>query len=139
MPIAEDCGLIVPIGRWVVDEACRESRAWLNAGTQPVPMAVNISAVEFRHKGFVEDVLASLKRTSLDPSALELELTESVPMRDAESSADMLHELKAKGYHFSRPVTAMEFASLVEASVDSSPCAPCIADGECDHSHSYVL
>jgi diguanylate cyclase (GGDEF)-like protein len=97
VPIAEECGLIVPIGRWVVDEACRQSRAWLNAGTQPVPVAVNISAVEFRDKGFVEGVLASLKGTSLDPSALELELTESVLMHDAQSSADVLHELKAKG------------------------------------------
>ena len=97
VPIAEDCGLIVPIGQWVVDEACRQSRAWLNAGTQPVPMAVNISAVEFRRKGFVDGVLASLKRTRLDPSTLELELTESVLMHDAESSADTLHELKAVG------------------------------------------
>ena len=97
VPIAEDCGLIVPIGQWVLHEACRQSRAWLNAGTPPVPMAVNISAVEFRAKGFVEGVVASLKQNGLDPSALELELTESVLMHSAESNADTLHELKAMG------------------------------------------
>jgi diguanylate cyclase (GGDEF)-like protein len=97
VPIAEDCGLIVPIGQWTMHEACRQSRAWLNAGRRPIPIAVNISALQFRGRGFVEDVLASLKETRLKPSDLELELTESVLMDDAESSTNTLQELKAIG------------------------------------------
>jgi len=54
VPIAEDCGLIVQIGRWVLREACRQTRAWQDAGLPPLPIAVNVSAIEFREKGFVE-------------------------------------------------------------------------------------
>ena len=97
VPIAEDCGLIVPIGQWVLREACRQARAWQKAGLPPVPVAVNISAMEFRHKDFVESVRAILAETRLEPRYLELELTESVLMQDAESTAAVLQELKAHG------------------------------------------
>src|SRR5258708_1209506 len=63
VPIAEDCGLIVQIGRWVLREACRQGRAWQDAGLRPLPIAVNVSAVEFRDKGFVERVRATLPET----------------------------------------------------------------------------
>ena len=86
VPIAEDCGLIVPIGRWVLREACRQARAWLDAG-RPMPVAVNISAVEFRAASdFLESVSAISKETGLEPRYLELELTESVLMQNAEST-----------------------------------------------------
>ena len=68
VPIAEDCGLIVPIGRWVLHEACRQAQAWIDAGLPPLPVAVNISAVEFRSKDFLEGVRAILKETRLDPA-----------------------------------------------------------------------
>ena len=97
VPIAEECGLIVPVGRWVLREACRQTQAWLDSGLRAVPVAVNISAVEFRHKSFVEGVALILKETGLAPRYLELELTESVLMRDAESSASVLEALKAMG------------------------------------------
>jgi diguanylate cyclase (GGDEF)-like protein/PAS domain S-box-containing protein len=97
VPIAEDCGLILPIGRWVLREACRQARAWQDAGLPPLPIAVNVSAVEFRHKGFVESVQAILLETGLEARYLELELTEGVLMEDAESTASVLHELKRMG------------------------------------------
>lgn len=95
--IAEECGLIVPIGRWVLREACRQVKAWLDAGLPAVPVAVNISAVEFRHKNFLEGVARTLKETGLAPRYLELELTESIIMHDAETSASVLQALKAMG------------------------------------------
>jgi diguanylate cyclase (GGDEF)-like protein/PAS domain S-box-containing protein len=97
IPIAEDTGLILPIGQWVLREACEQSRAWLDAGFAPVPMAVNISAVEFRSKDFVESVRAILQESKLDPHCLELELTETVLMKHAESTVTMLRALKEIG------------------------------------------
>ncbi len=97
VPIAEENGLIVPVGRWVLREACRQVQAWLDAGLRAVPVAVNISAVEFRHEDFLDGVALILKETGLDPSYLELELTESILMHDAESSATVLEALKVMG------------------------------------------
>ncbi len=97
IPVAEDCGLIVPIGKWVLREACRQARAWVDAGLPLTTMAVNVSAVEFRDKAFLEGVLAILKETELDPNFLELELTESVLMKHADSTADILKKLRTLG------------------------------------------
>jgi diguanylate cyclase (GGDEF)-like protein len=95
--IAEECGLIVPIGEWVLREACGHAQSWQDAGLTPVPVAVNISAVQFRHKGFLESVAAILQETGLAPAFLELELTESVLMQDAEATTSVLKALKAMG------------------------------------------
>ena len=97
VPIAEDCGLIVPIGQWVLREACRQARAWQQAGLRPVPVAVDISALEFRHKDFLAGIRASLAETRLDPRYLELDVTESVLMQDVESAATVLRALKSMG------------------------------------------
>jgi len=97
VPIAEDCGLIVPIGRWVLHEACRQVQTWIDAGLPPLSVAVNISAREFQSKDFLEGVRATLKETRLNPRHLELELTESVLMQDAASTAPALIALKAIG------------------------------------------
>jgi diguanylate cyclase (GGDEF)-like protein/PAS domain S-box-containing protein len=97
VPIAEECGLIVPIGQWVLREACGQVQAWLDSGLTAVPVSVNISAVEFRHKGFLEGIATILKDTGLAPNFLELELTESILMHDAEASACVLMALKAMG------------------------------------------
>jgi diguanylate cyclase (GGDEF)-like protein/PAS domain S-box-containing protein len=97
VPFAEDCGLIVPIGRWVLREACRQTRAWMDAGLRPIPVAVNISAVELRAKNFLEGVRSILKDTRLEPRYLELELTKSVLMQDDEFTISVLQALKAMG------------------------------------------
>jgi EAL domain-containing protein (putative c-di-GMP-specific phosphodiesterase class I) len=97
VPIAEDCGLIKPIGRWVVHEACRQERAWQDAGLHPPPVSVNISAIEFRDKDFLKNLVAILGETSLDPHYLEIELTESVLMAHVEATSAMLQALKTLG------------------------------------------
>lgn len=95
--IAEDSGLIVPIGRWVLNEACTQAKKWFDSGLVPVSVAVNISALEFRKNDFFSVVRAILKSTGLDPHCLQLEITESVLMENAESSAKILQDLKNLG------------------------------------------
>ncbi len=112
VPIAEDCGLILPIGRWVLREACRQARAWQDAGLPPLPIAVNVSAVEFRDKGFVESVRTILSETGLEARYLELELTEGVLMEDAESTASVLQELKKVGVHLAVDDFGTGYSSL---------------------------
>jgi diguanylate cyclase (GGDEF)-like protein/PAS domain S-box-containing protein len=97
IPVAEDCGLILPIGNWVLREACKQARAWVAEGLPLGTMGVNISAIEFRNEGFLEGVFSILKDTGLDPRFLELELTESVLMKHPESTASVLQALRAKG------------------------------------------
>ena len=97
VPIAEECGLIVPIGRWVLREACTQVVRWMDAGSAPMAIAVNISALEFRHRNFVDGVRAVLGSTGLAPHCLQLEITESVLMRDAAISTAVLNELKDMG------------------------------------------
>jgi diguanylate cyclase (GGDEF)-like protein len=97
LPVAEDCGLIVPISQWVLREACGQARAWLDAGLPPVAIAVNVSAMELRDENFIEGLLAVLKETGLAPGSLELELTENVLMTRAESTAGVLQTLRESG------------------------------------------
>ena len=97
IPIAEDCGLIVPIGKWVLREACKQARAWVDEGLPLGTMAVNISAIEFLDENFLDGVLAILKDTGMDPGSLEFELTESVLMKHAESTESILKTLTTLG------------------------------------------
>ena len=97
IPVAEDSGLILPIGNWVLREACKQARAWTDAGLSLATMAVNISAMEFRAEHFLEGVFAILNETGLDPRSLELELTESVLMKRAELTESILKALRASG------------------------------------------
>jgi diguanylate cyclase (GGDEF)-like protein/PAS domain S-box-containing protein len=97
IPIAEDCGLILPIGSWVLREACAQARLWLDAGLPMATMAVNVSAMEFRDTGYLERLFGILRETGLDPSVLELELTESVLMKQADSAAAILQALRNQG------------------------------------------
>jgi diguanylate cyclase (GGDEF)-like protein/PAS domain S-box-containing protein len=110
--IAEDCGLIVPIGRWVMREACTQARAWQDAGLPHLRMAVNVSAIEFRAKGFVEYVRKILSETGLQACYLALELTERVLMEDAESTAVLLEELKTMGVHLAVDDFGTGYSSL---------------------------
>ncbi|MGA7921671.1 MAG: EAL domain-containing protein [Candidatus Acidiferrales bacterium] len=97
IPVAEDCGLILPISKWVLREACKQARAWVDAGLPLLTMGVNISAREFRNENFLEGVFGVLKETGWDPRSLELELTEGVLMKHAESAASALQTLRARG------------------------------------------
>jgi diguanylate cyclase (GGDEF)-like protein/PAS domain S-box-containing protein len=97
IPVAEDCGLILPIGNWVLREACKQARAWMDAKLPLATIAVNISAIEFRDDRFLDGVFKILEETLLDPKYLELELTESVLMKHAESTESILNTLREKG------------------------------------------
>lgn len=95
--IAEDCGLIRPIGRWVLREACMQAQEWLEAGLPPITMAVNTSALEFRADDFLVNLRTILDDTCLAPHCLEIELTESVLIRDAEAAESVLHGIAQLG------------------------------------------
>jgi EAL domain-containing protein (putative c-di-GMP-specific phosphodiesterase class I) len=97
LTIAEDNSMILAIGQWVLGEACRQMREWLDEGLLAVPVAVNISALEFRSRQFVQGVQDALKNACLDPKYLELELTETGLMRHAEPTVHTLGQLKAIG------------------------------------------
>jgi diguanylate cyclase (GGDEF)-like protein/PAS domain S-box-containing protein len=112
VPIAEDCGLIIPIGRWVMREACTQARAWQDAGLPHLRMAVNVCALEFREKGFVANVRTILSDTGLRPQYLVLELTERVLMENAESTAVLLEELKTMGVHLAVDDFGTGYSSL---------------------------
>jgi diguanylate cyclase (GGDEF)-like protein/PAS domain S-box-containing protein len=112
LPIAEDTGMIVAIGQWVLREACRQTREWLDAGLPAVPVAVNISSLEFRSEQFLEGIQVALKNARLDPRYLELELTETVLMRHAKSTAYALGQLKAIGVRLALDDFGTGYSSL---------------------------
>jgi predicted signal transduction protein with EAL and GGDEF domain len=112
VPIAEECGLIVQIGRWVLYETCKQARRWQDAGLPFKRVSVNVSAVEFRDKGFVEGVRAILAETGLDARYLDLELTEGVLMHDVESTTDVLKALKRMGVHLAIDDFGTGYSSL---------------------------
>ncbi|MHA6495445.1 putative bifunctional diguanylate cyclase/phosphodiesterase [Pseudomonas borbori] len=97
VPVAESCGLIIPIGRWVLQQACTQAKHWEAGGYSLASIAVNISALEFRRKDFVASVTAALEASGLPAERLQLEITESVLMRDAPASAAILQQLKDLG------------------------------------------
>lgn len=112
IPVAEECGAIVPIGHWVLREACRQAQSWLDAGLTLDVIAVNISAREFEHDGFLENVRSVLQETGLAPSRLELELTETVLMKRIERTAATLHALRLMGVRISIDDFGTGYSSL---------------------------
>jgi diguanylate cyclase (GGDEF)-like protein/PAS domain S-box-containing protein len=112
IPIAERSGHIVPIGRWVLREACRQRRAWLDAGLAPIPIAINISAVELRSNDFVAHVRNILKEAGLEPRYVEFELTETAFLQDPESTVAVLRELKSMGIYLTLDDFGTGYSSL---------------------------
>jgi diguanylate cyclase (GGDEF)-like protein/PAS domain S-box-containing protein len=97
IPLAEDNGLIILLGDWVMRTACAQNKLWQDAGLTPLTLSVNFSARQFQQPTFIADVARILKDTNLDPRWLELELTESSIMKDPEEAIEKLHELKLMG------------------------------------------
>ncbi len=97
IPLAEEVGLIVPIGEWVLREACHMNRQWQCAGYRPIPIAVNISAIQLERADLVEKVIGILEETELTPRYLELEITESALMSDVSQSISTLERLRRVG------------------------------------------
>jgi diguanylate cyclase (GGDEF)-like protein/PAS domain S-box-containing protein len=112
VPIAEDCGLIVQIGRWVLRETCRQAREWQEADLPFKRVSINVSAAEFRDKDFVEGVRTILLETGLEAQYLDLELTERVLMEDVESTGEVLRELKTMGVHLAVDDFGTGYSSL---------------------------
>ncbi len=110
--IAEECGLILPIGNWVLREACRQAQAWLQAGLTLGQISVNVSAAEFLSKAFLSGVRAVLDDTGLDPGHLEFELTESGLMQNTEMTKATLHALKDLGAHIAVDDFGTGYSSL---------------------------
>ncbi|MHB8453348.1 MAG: sensor domain-containing protein [Acidiferrobacterales bacterium] len=97
IPLAEETGLIVPIGEWALREACAQACAWRDAGIATVRVAVNLSARQFRQRDLIEKITAILHDTGCSPEMLEIELTESLVMRDVNKTIGLLRGLKAMG------------------------------------------
>ncbi|GAC1606968.1 MAG: hypothetical protein NVS3B3_08610 [Aquirhabdus sp.] len=97
IPLAEKTGLIIPIGSWVLDEACRQMREWQDMGHRQWTVAVNLSALQFTHTDLIQTVSEALTRHGLEPSGLILEVTESTTMHDVDASAVILESLNVMG------------------------------------------
>jgi len=112
VPVAEDCGLIVPIGNWVLSEACRQARKWQDAGLPFKRISVNVSSTEFRADTFLAGVRNALQESGLPAQYLDLELTESVLMQHPESASATLRALKSIGVHIALDDFGTGYSSL---------------------------
>jgi diguanylate cyclase (GGDEF)-like protein/PAS domain S-box-containing protein len=112
IPVAEETGLIVPIGEWALREACQQNLAWQQAGLSPLVVAVNVSLRQFQRDDFLQTVSSVLQQTGLAAAALELEVTESSVMHNAERLIDMLSNIRALGVHISVDDFGTGYSSL---------------------------
>jgi EAL domain-containing protein (putative c-di-GMP-specific phosphodiesterase class I) len=112
IPIAEECGFIVPIGQWVLRESCQQAKRWQEARLPATRMAINVSTVELRAKGFLTGLRAILAETGLDPIHLELELTETFLMQDATSTAAVLRAINELGVRLTLDDFGTGYSSL---------------------------
>ncbi len=112
IPLAEDTGMIISIGEWVLHTACAQHKVWQDAGYHGMRVAVNLSAMQFRQSGLAQVIDAALKQSDLAPEFLELELTESIIMHSARESIATLHELKAMGLTLSVDDFGTGYSSL---------------------------
>ena len=112
IPVAEESGLIITIGDWVLRRACNQNKAWQEAGYKPMKVTVNISARQFQRKAFMEGVARVLNETGLDPQWLELEITESIAMQDVEYTVFVLDQLSNMGIHIAIDDFGTGYSSL---------------------------
>jgi EAL domain-containing protein (putative c-di-GMP-specific phosphodiesterase class I) len=112
IPLAEETGLIEPIGEWVLNEACRQNKAWQDRGLPTIAVAVNVSALQFREKRFTAIVAAALRDNGLEPKFLELELTESLIMQDVDRAIATMKELQSLGVRLSIDDFGTGYSSL---------------------------
>jgi diguanylate cyclase (GGDEF)-like protein len=112
IPLAEDTGLIVPIGRWVIEEACAQNKAWQRAGMPHLRVAINISAVQFKQKDLLDTIKYALETSGLSPEFLEVEVTETVVMQNASQAIVTLEKLSEMGIHVSIDDFGTGYSSL---------------------------
>jgi diguanylate cyclase (GGDEF)-like protein len=119
IPLAEETGLIGPIGDWTLRAACRQNKAWQVSGLPPIVVSVNVSARQFQEKDWVERVAAALEESGLEARYLELELTESLIMQDVQQAVETMHRLEKLGVHLAIDDFGTGYSSL--ASLKSFP------------------
>lgn len=112
MNLAEQTGLIIPIGEWVLKTACIQLKEWLDAGFSPIRMAVNVSIVQFRNPNFVSQIHDILRDTETNPKNVELEITESIAIHESEYIVHVLNDLKKLGVSISIDDFGTEYSSL---------------------------
>jgi len=112
IPVAEETGLIVPMGRWVLQTACRQMRAWADQGLPPLRIGVNISGRQFREADLADTVASTISETGIDPHLLDLELTESMLMADGEATLKLLRTLAELGVRLSIDDFGTGYSSL---------------------------
>ncbi|MBK9950825.1 MAG: EAL domain-containing protein [Candidatus Competibacteraceae bacterium] len=112
IPVAEDSGLIVPIGEWVLREACRQARGWQEAGLRPITVAVNLSALQFKRSDLLATVTQALAESGLEPGYLELELTESILIQDVDSALKVVQQMRSMGLKLSIDDFGTGYSSL---------------------------
>ena len=112
IPLAEETGLIIPLGTWVLREACRQNRAWQDEGLAPLRVAVNISGAQLRHDDLADQVAVALRDTGLDARYLEIEITESVVMQNASAALATLDRLSHMGVHLAVDDFGTGYSSL---------------------------
>ncbi|USX25466.1 EAL domain-containing protein [Oxalobacteraceae bacterium OTU3CINTB1] len=112
IPLIEENGLIVPVGEWVIRQACVQSMTWQREGLVPVPLAVNLSPRQFMHRGLVESIRRILDETGIDPALLEFEITETALMQHGEHTLDVLGQINAMGIRLSIDDFGTGYSSL---------------------------
>ncbi len=110
--ITEETGLIIPIGAWVLRTACQQAMAWQRKGQPPIRVAVNLSPVQFQERNLTETIVSALDDSGLDPSLLEVEITENILIRDTATVIDVLHKLKTLGVHIAMDDFGTGYSSL---------------------------
>ena len=112
IPVLEDTGLIVPVGEWVIAEACRQVAEWRAAGLAAPPVAVNLSARQFQEEGLLANVRHIVAETQVDAAAIQFEITESLLMKDPERAAGTLRQLREAGFMLSVDDFGTGYSSL---------------------------
>ena len=112
IPIAEETGLIVPIGAWVLRTACQQAMSWQRKGHAPIRVAVNLSPIQFQERNLTETIMSALDDSGLDPCMLEVEITENILIRDTATVIDVLHKLKKLGVHIAMDDFGTGYSSL---------------------------
>src|SRR4029077_941095 len=112
IPLAEETGLIVPLGEWVLQSACDQTEQWHRAGFPRLTVAVNLSARQFQHQGLVDAIARVLRETGMDPRTLEMEITESIAMQNADFTIVILRHLKEMGLQIAMDDFGTGYSSL---------------------------
>ena len=112
IPLAEESGLILPMSDWIMNEACRQTKAWCNSDLKPFMVSINLSGMQFRQRGFRQNVQKIFQQTGVNPAFIGLELTESVIMGDPENTIATLHSLKELGVKLSIDDFGTGYSSL---------------------------